>query len=185
MCRSLVIFFYKCVDYFLITACFPHSFLLCCFLILLITQWNECMCALFENSHLQSCELMHVERPCSSTRMTRYRTAVMFTVHTEIHDLSETAVSTDLTFMQQFHNSKALERKERSPLRALISQENLEMIFFFCGGRGTNFMLASQCGDKIVWHAIHQKEKKKKVELCVKEKNKPKINFRMLQKEIK
>lgn len=162
MCRSLVIFFYKCVDYFLITACFPHSFLLCCFLILLITQWNECMCALFENSHLQSCELMHVERPCSSTRMTRYRTAVMFTVHTEIHDLSETAVSTDLTFMQQFHNSKALERKERSPLRALISQENLEMIFFFVGGEAPISCLHHNAVTKSCGMLFIKKKRKKR-----------------------
>lgn len=92
-----------------------------------------CVRALFANSHLQSCELMHVERPHSSKRATRYRTAVMFTVHTERHDLSETAVSTALTFMLQFHNSKALERKERSPLRASIPQENLEKIAIFWG----------------------------------------------------
>lgn len=92
-----------------------------------------CVRALFANSHLQSCELMHVERTHSSKRATRYRTAVMFTVHTERHDLSETAVSTALTFMLQFHNSKAFERKERSPLRASIPQENLEKIAIFWG----------------------------------------------------
>lgn len=98
-------------------------------------------CTIFKNSHIQSCELMHVERPHSSPRTTRYRTAIMFTVHTERHDLLETAVSTALTFMEQFHNSKALERKERSPLWASIPQENLEKIVipFFLGWGGVEW----------------------------------------------
>lgn len=115
---------------------------------------------------------MHVD-----PHATRYRTAFVFTVHTERHDLSETAVSTALTFMQQFHNSKALERKEKSPLRASIPQGNLEKIAIFLGHQ-FHACIAMWWQNGVACYSS-----KKKMELCIRGKNKPQINFRMKKKK--